>query len=296
MPGELQASLQNVSIPAERATAAVAWKAIRRGVREVQAGRCLSAVCWPSTSAAPSSRPASSPATDALIASDRIPTPRAATADDLFRALETLCRRRAARQPTSTSRPSAWAAAGRCSTRPAWSARSTSPSGAGFPLRQRLAAAFEPAVRGRQRCQGAGARRTLAGRRARLGQHAGHGRLDRRRRRHHPRRAPAARLRRATPATSATSIVWPGRAPPCGCGARGCVEGVASGTGLAGGCAAALALGASTSLPPGATAVDIAAAARQGDALAMELFRTRRRRCRPRHRVARPRCSTSSWS
>src|SRR5439155_18132713 len=68
-------------------------------------------------------------------------------------------------------------------------------------------------------------------------------------------------------------IVWP-NGPLCGCGARGCVEGVASGSGLARRLADALAAGASTSLAPGSTAVDIAAAARQGDALASELFRT----------------------
>src|SRR5207244_1796400 len=68
-------------------------------------------------------------------------------------------------------------------------------------------------------------------------------------------------------------IVWP-NGPLCGCGARGCVEGVASGSGLARRLAEALASGAMTSLAPGSTAVDIAAAARQGDALASELFRT----------------------
>ncbi len=68
-------------------------------------------------------------------------------------------------------------------------------------------------------------------------------------------------------------IVWP-NGPLCGCGARGCVEGVSSGSGLARRLTEALASGATTSLPPGSTAVDIAAAARQGDALASELFRT----------------------
>jgi glucokinase len=68
-------------------------------------------------------------------------------------------------------------------------------------------------------------------------------------------------------------IVWP-NGPLCGCGARGCVEGVASGSGLARRLSDALAAGVETSLPPGSTAADIAAAARQGDALANELFRT----------------------
>jgi glucokinase len=68
-------------------------------------------------------------------------------------------------------------------------------------------------------------------------------------------------------------IVWP-NGPLCGCGARGCVEGVASGSGLARRLTEALASGATTSLAPGSSAADIAAAARQGDALASELFRT----------------------
>jgi glucokinase len=68
-------------------------------------------------------------------------------------------------------------------------------------------------------------------------------------------------------------IVWPG-GPPCGCGARGCVEGVASGSGLARRLNTALAEGRRSSLRPGASAEDIAAAARAGDALGVELFRT----------------------
>ena len=68
-------------------------------------------------------------------------------------------------------------------------------------------------------------------------------------------------------------IVWPD-GPPCGCGARGCVEGIASGSGLARRLGLALAQGASTSLQPGQTAVDIAVAARSGDPLGQELFRT----------------------
>ncbi|HEX8968207.1 MAG TPA: ROK family protein [Chloroflexota bacterium] len=68
-------------------------------------------------------------------------------------------------------------------------------------------------------------------------------------------------------------VVWPG-GPRCGCGARGCVEAVASGTGLARRLSEAVADGAPTHLQPGATAADIAAAARQGDDLAAELFRS----------------------
>ena len=68
-------------------------------------------------------------------------------------------------------------------------------------------------------------------------------------------------------------MVWPD-GPPCGCGARGCVEGIASGTGLARRLSQALADGEPSRLAPGANAADIADAARQGDALAGWLFRT----------------------
>jgi len=68
-------------------------------------------------------------------------------------------------------------------------------------------------------------------------------------------------------------IVWPD-GPLCGCGAHGCVEGVASGTGLARRLGVAQDQGVPTSLPRGANAADIAAAARAGDELAAELFRT----------------------
>jgi glucokinase len=68
-------------------------------------------------------------------------------------------------------------------------------------------------------------------------------------------------------------IVWPG-GPLCGCGARGCVEGVASGTGLVRRLREALSAGSATSLTADATGADIAEAARAGDPLAQELFRT----------------------
>jgi glucokinase len=68
-------------------------------------------------------------------------------------------------------------------------------------------------------------------------------------------------------------IVWPD-GPLCGCGARGCVEGVASGSGLARRLAVAHSAGLATTLAAGATAVEIAAAARAGDPFAAELFRT----------------------
>src|SRR5438552_345111 len=47
-------------------------------------------------------------------------------------------------------------------------------------------------------------------------------------------------------------IVWP-NGPLCGCGAHGCVEGVASGSGLARRLSAARASGVETSLAPGST-------------------------------------------
>jgi glucokinase len=69
-------------------------------------------------------------------------------------------------------------------------------------------------------------------------------------------------------------VVWPD-GPLCGCGTRGCVEGVASGSGLVRRLATALAEGApTTSLTRAATAEDIATAARAGDMLAQELYRT----------------------
>lgn len=69
-------------------------------------------------------------------------------------------------------------------------------------------------------------------------------------------------------------VVWPD-GPLCGCGARGCVEGIASGSGLSRRLAAALNEGARTCLQPGASAAQIAEAARGAhDPLANELFRT----------------------
>jgi glucokinase len=68
-------------------------------------------------------------------------------------------------------------------------------------------------------------------------------------------------------------VVWPG-GPLCGCGARGCLEGVASGSGLTRRLGDARASGAKTVLAQGASAAEIAVAAREGDALALELFQT----------------------
>jgi glucokinase len=68
-------------------------------------------------------------------------------------------------------------------------------------------------------------------------------------------------------------IAWP-NGPPCGCGAHGCVEAVASGTGLSRRLAGALAEGAKSSLRAEAGAAEIADAARAGDPLAAELMRS----------------------
>jgi glucokinase len=68
-------------------------------------------------------------------------------------------------------------------------------------------------------------------------------------------------------------IVWP-NGPACGCGARGCVEGIASGSGLTRRLNASISTGRATSLQSEATAAQIADAARDGDELAVELFRT----------------------
>ena len=60
--------------------------------------------------------------------------------------------------------------------------------------------------------------------------------------------------------------------PACKCGARGCLAGVASGTGIARRIAEAQHRGEPTGLKAGATAEDAARAAREGDALAARLF------------------------
>jgi glucokinase len=59
---------------------------------------------------------------------------------------------------------------------------------------------------------------------------------------------------------------------PCECGARGCVEATASGTGLANRARRALARGVSTNLLANSTGADIAAAARRGDRFARRLM------------------------
>ena len=206
-----------------------------------------------------------------VLASERIVTDRTASADALFGALEDVCRRVLRRAETRVcgigvgcGGPMEYPAGVVSPLNiPAWRA---------FPLRQRLSETFglpcvvdndAKALALGEHWQGAGrgsgnmlgmvvstgvgggiilGGRLLHGRSGNAG-HVGH------------------------------IIVWPG-GPVCGCGARGCIEGVASGTGLARRLQAALADGAETGLNHAASAAEIAAAARQGDALAAELFRT----------------------
>ena len=85
------------------------------------------------------------------------------------------------------------AAAARCCPVARRCRRSTSPRGAGFPLRDRLAEACRAAGRRRQRRQGAGARRGLAGGGPGRRQLSGHGGVDRHRWRHRARRSTARR-------------------------------------------------------------------------------------------------------
>jgi glucokinase len=61
--------------------------------------------------------------------------------------------------------------------------------------------------------------------------------------------------------------------PLCGCGARGCVEAIASGTGLARRARRAIRQGVQTSLSGAPSAEEIAAAAQSGDPYARQLFR-----------------------
>jgi glucokinase len=60
--------------------------------------------------------------------------------------------------------------------------------------------------------------------------------------------------------------------PPCACGARGCLEAVASGRSLARDARLAMAAGQRSALPPEPTGSDLSAAASAGDRLALRLF------------------------
>jgi len=211
-----------------------------------------------------------SPAGD-LLASQRVATPSVASAEALFDALADVCRTVLARAASDVC-----AIGVGCGGPMAYPAGRVSPLNIpiwrDFPLRDRLAAAFgrptwvdndAKALALGERWQGAGrGSHNMLGMVVSTGVGGGiilDGRLL------HGQAGNAGHVGHI--------IVWP-NGPLCGCGARGCVEGVASGTGLARRLEAALAEGAQTSLVAGASAADIAAAARAGDALASELFRT----------------------
>jgi glucokinase len=206
-----------------------------------------------------------------LLASDRIMTPRTDSADDLFAALERLCRGvvRAAHADVA-------AIGVGCGGPMAFPAGRVSPlnivAWRDFPLGDRLAAAFElpcavdndaKALALGERWKGAGrGSSNMLGMVVSTGVGGGiilDGRLL------HGHAGNGGHIGHV--------IVWPD-GPQCGCGARGCLEALASGTGLARRLMAALSSGTSTSLTAGASAVNIAAAARAGDGLAQELFRT----------------------
>jgi glucokinase len=207
-----------------------------------------------------------------VLASDRIPTPHATHPEALFQTLETMCR-----SVLLHAGADIVAIGAGCGGPMQYPSGFVSPLNIpiwrqGFPLRERLAAAFD------RPCVVDNDAKALA-----LGEHwqgAGRGSdnmlgmvvstgvgggiiLD-------------GRLRHGSAGNAGHIghvIVWP-EGPLCGCGARGCVEGVASGSGLARRLEDALLAGARTSLAQGASAAQIADAAREGDALAIELFRT----------------------
>ncbi len=207
-----------------------------------------------------------------LLAADRLPTPPASDAEDLFGALETLCRTVLLQAGTDIL-----AVGVGCGGPMQYPSGVVSPLNipiwrGGFPLRERLAAAFErpcvvdndaKALALGERWQGAGrGSNNMLGMVVSTGVGGGiilDGRLL------HGSAGNAGHIGHV--------VVWPG-GPLCGCGARGCVEGVASGSGLTRRLGEALSAGVETSLAPGSTAVDIAAAARHADGLAAELFRT----------------------
>lgn len=205
-----------------------------------------------------------------VLASERMATPRAVSADDLFQALEDLCRRVL---DASGARVAAIGVG--CGGPMEYPAGLVSPLNIpvwrGFPLRQRLARAFglpcvvdndANALALGEHWRGAGqGSANMVGMVVSTGVGGGiilEGRLL------HGQSGNAGHIGHI--------IVWPG-GPLCGCGACGCIEGVASGTGLARRLEVALADGAETQLGHGASAAQIAVAAREGDALATELFR-----------------------
>jgi glucokinase len=207
-----------------------------------------------------------------LLASDRLPTPPATSAEDLFHTLETLCRSVVVDAGTEIT-----AIGVGCGGPMQYPSGVVSPLNIpiwrhGFPLRERLALAFDrpcvvdndaKALALGEHWQGAGrGSNNMLGMVVSTGVGGGiimDGRLR------HGAAGNAGHIGHV--------IVWP-NGPLCGCGARGCVEGVASGSGLARRLEDALTAGATTSLAFGASAAVIADAARAGDALANELFRT----------------------
>jgi glucokinase len=209
-----------------------------------------------------------------LIASDQIPTPRATTSDDLFQALVALCRGVLQRADAdSTEIAAIGVGSGGPMLYPAGVVSPLNiPIWRAFPLRARLAETFgcptvvdndAKALALGEHWQGAGrGSNNMLGMVVSTGVGGGiilDGRLL------HGFGGNAGHIGHV--------VVWP-NGPLCGCGARGCLEGVASGTGLTRRLNEALAGGATSVLAAGSSAAEIAAAARRGDALALELFRT----------------------
>jgi glucokinase len=213
-------------------------------------------------------------ATGQLLSAERAETPRTTSAEELYVALERLCRR-ALEHAGPAAREVSCIGAG-CGGPMAYPAGRVSPlnipAWRDFPLRDRLVETFgwpcvvdndAKALALGERWQGAGrGSNNMLGMVVSTGVGGGvilDGRLL------HGYGGNAGHVGHV--------VVWPD-GPLCGCGARGCLEAVASGTGLARRLSTALAGGRASSLEPGASGAEIAAAARAGDTLAVELFRT----------------------
>ena len=206
-----------------------------------------------------------------LLASERMAVPHASSADDLFATLEDLCRR--VLHAADTDVVAIGVGCGGPMQYPAGRVSPLNiPLWRDFPLRDRLAAAFDlpclvdndaKALAVGECWQGAGrGSKNMLGMVVSTGVGGGII-LD-------------SRLLHGFAGNAGHIghiVVWPD-GPPCTCGARGCVEAVASGTGLTRRLGVALASGARTRLVASATAAEIAQAARDGDALGQELLRT----------------------
>jgi glucokinase len=208
-----------------------------------------------------------------VLTSDRVTTPRAVSADALFDGLQTLCRK--VLHAAAVEVEAIGVGCGGPMQYPAGLVSPLNiPAWRGFPLRERLAQAFERpclvdndaaamAVGERWRGAGRGSDNMLGmvvstgvGGGIILGGQLLHGFAG-------------------NAGHVGHIVVWTGPdAPRCTCGGRGCLEAVASGTGLGMRLRDALAAGAQTSLQSDASAADIAAAAREGDPLAIHLFHT----------------------